>query len=628
MNPSRDDSKAPAIKPARWISPWSFDDEWEREYAKPSPAIKPSSEDPIVEVTKLEAEPIQDSKPVSVFAKPSEPPSKTISESRSKSFEDFGSFAVIQEPEPPPTAPAEPVKKADLDLSRFRPPDLKEPQAALAPRLSLPPKQQVPTEPAKAAINEPLAAPIPAKPSPQTKAEPVETSLPTLTPQRRPAAVPTSTMRRPEPKSSWGSTIILCLGMLGFVMLAWIYLTDVKLGSDEDLRLQIPVDQTPKIAVPERLLTFLNAVMKIETMDQARQPVWNWDPVILDSFVKANSSNNVFDNLLDLLEDFDWHPHHAAWHTEDLGEHASWPHVRILLQARSIYLLRHGDEAAAFAAAVDIAEMSRRMQELWAWPSYMQRSQEMHMAAVQTMAELLQKTLLNSAALRTYQEEFMQCEPSDSILQDAFRGFYIHEKSLMFGEKAGVPLDTLPRGITQERPARLFFKKNETLSLFADVFRQLRNEIVMPPFSVFGPTAQSATYSGRNRSFSFLPNGAGQAYFADRIDTYIDIPTRHTLAKARHHLVVALFATRRFIADQQRMPTGLSELKPSYLMEVPSDVFSGEHLCYDAIKGLIFSVGDDFRDEGGRVTQPPLLDPAEPTVEIGINVTAPIPAKQ
>ena len=76
------------------------------------------------------------------------------------------------------------------------------------------------------------------------------------------------------------------------------------------------------------------------------------------------------------------------------------------------------------------------------------------------------------------------------------------------------------------------------------------------------------------------------------------------------------------------MPTGLSELKPSYLMEVPSDVFSGEHLCYDAIKGLIFSVGYDFRDEGGRVTQPPLLDPAEPTVEIGINVTAPIPAKQ
>jgi hypothetical protein len=93
-------------------------------------------------------------------------------------------------------------------------------------------------------------------------------------------------------------------------------------------------------------------------------------------------------------------------------------------------------------------------------------------------------------------------------------------------------------------------------------------------------------------------------------------------------LVVALFATRRFIADQQRMPTGLSELKPSYLMEVPSDVFSGEHLCYDAIKGLIFSVGNDFRDDGGRVTQPPLLDPAEPTVEIGINVIAPIPAKQ
>jgi len=63
-------------------------------------------------------------------------------------------------------------------------------------------------------------------------------------------------------------------------------------------------------------------------------------------------------------------------------------------------------------------------------------------------------------------------------------------------------------------------------------------------------------------------------------------------------------------------------------MEVPSDVFSGEHLCYNALKGLIFSVGDDFRDDGGRVTQPSLLDPAEPTVEIGIKVAAPVPQKQ
>jgi hypothetical protein len=62
-------------------------------------------------------------------------------------------------------------------------------------------------------------------------------------------------------------------------------------------------------------------------------------------------------------------------------------------------------------------------------------------------------------------------------------------------------------------------------------------------------------------------------------------------------------------------------------MELPSDLFSGLPLCYDALNGLIFSVGNDFRDEGGKITQPALLDPAEPTVEIGIKVALPVPQK-
>lgn len=595
MKPLRNDSKVPAKKSARWISPWSFDDEWEREYGKSFAARQPAAENPTREVPTANTGTTPGAQLFSIFAQPPNTDSKTTSDSLTKSFENFSPFTVIRE-------------------------------STVAPTLSPPPRPQVFAEPTIAKASEPSASTV--KLATQAKAEPAQTSLPVLTPQRRPAAEPSNTMMQEEPDGSWSRTIIVCLGMLGFVILAWVYLTDIKLGSDEDLRLQIPVDQTPTIAAPERLLTFLNAVMKIETMDEASQPVWNWDPVVLDNFVKANSSNNVFDNLLDLLEDFDWHPHHAAWHFEDLGEHISWPHVRILLQARSVFLLRHGDEAAAFAAAIDIAEMSRRMQELWAWPSFMQRSQEMHMAAVQTLAELLRKTLLDSTTLRKYQNELMQCEPSDSILQDAFRGFYIHEKSLLFGEKAGVPLDTLPRGVTQERPSRLFFKKNETLSLFADVFRQLRDEIVMPPFTILGPAPQIVSYNGRKHPFFFQPNDAGESYFAERIENYTEIPARHTLAKARHYLVIALFATRCFIAEQQRLPAGLSELKPSYLMDIPSDVFSGMPLCYDAIKGLIYSVGNDFSDEGGRITQPPLLDPTEPTLEIGIKVTTLIPQNE
>ncbi|MEQ1748046.1 MAG: hypothetical protein ABL974_01385 [Prosthecobacter sp.] len=417
---------------------------------------------------------------------------------------------------------------------------------------------------------------------------------------------------------------MLCLGLLGFVMLAWIYLTDTKPESDEDLRIQVPVDQAVKINAPERLKVFLNAIQKIENMELAMKPAWSWDTPSLSTYVQSNGV--AFDNLRDLLEDFDWHQHHAAWHAEDLGEHPAWPHVRILLQAQAAYLIRLSNEEAAFTTAIDIAEMSRRMEELWAWPSFMQRAQELHMAAVQTTAEILKQTRLSSQRLKLFQDEFIRCEPSDTLLQNGLSAFYLHEKKLIFGENSGVPLDTLPGGVTQERPARLFFKKHETLGLFADAFRQLRDEAIVAPYAALGQSSQSVRRVRRPRSLFFQPNGSGEAYFSEHIDAYMLLPERHSLSKARHILVLSLFAIRRYVADHQKLPTGLADLSPGYLLDMPMDPFSGEPMQYDPLKGLLFSVGTNLLKEGGKVTQPPLLDPTEPTVDLGIVVAVPVKA--
>ena len=48
------------------------------------------------------------------------------------------------------------------------------------------------------------------------------------------------------------------------MLLAWIYLHDSSGGSDNDLRITVPVDQTPKIQAPERLKVFLDAVKRAE----------------------------------------------------------------------------------------------------------------------------------------------------------------------------------------------------------------------------------------------------------------------------------------------------------------------------------------------------------------------------
>jgi hypothetical protein len=299
-----------------------------------------------------------------------------------------------------------------------------------------------------------------------------ETSKPTATPRLAPEAgytlepLPEPSARReeseprkrplpPKPSGPWGSLISLSLGTLGFMLLAWIYLHDIPRESDEDLRPLVAVDQTPLTQAPVKLRAFLDSVASLRNPELRSQPAWTWDTPTLAAFIRDNGS--ALDNLRDLLQDYGWHPHHSDWHREDLSAHPGWEYVGDLLQAHAAYLARRGDEESAFIVAIDLAEVSRRLQEVWAWSGYMKRSMELQVAATQVLAELLKSTRLDNATLERFQSEFNQCHPDDDIMRQAYAAFYIHEKKLLLGPASGELLDTMPGGQMHQRPGRGFF---------------------------------------------------------------------------------------------------------------------------------------------------------------------------
>jgi hypothetical protein len=265
-----------------------------------------------------------------------------------------------------------------------------------------------------------------------------------------------------------------------------------------------------------------------------------------------------------------------------------------------------------------LAELSRRLQDLWTWPSFQARSQDLHISAVQTMAELLKHTRLGSERLHSFQEEFVRCQPSDEELKGALNAYYIHEKKILLGPSSGEPLDTMPNGLKHERPGRLFFKVNQTLSLFATAFRDLKTEVTAAPYAAFNITGEKLRRTRQTSPQFYQPNATGEKYFSDRIGAYLSLPEMHSLARARHGLVVSFFALRRYAADHQRLPPSLTELRPAYLTEIPIDPFSGEPFHFDPKQGLLFSVGTNLITEGGKPTQPPLGDDREPTVDLGL----------
>lgn len=510
-------------------------------------------------------------------------------------FEAADEFLTPAPPSSPPQRPfpaREPVvKKKPVVVTEKAAP---EPDPAPAP--------EFPQAPQTRKTKEELFKPVPVTP-------PLETEAGTHRAQR-------ARLRagRARPAASWGTLFSLGLGALGLLLLSWIYWHDAPAKSDEDLRVELPADQTPVIHSHVKLRTFLDSVPPVEDLRLRSLPPWDWDTPSLSEHLRAGGT--ALDNLRDLLEDEDWHPLHSAWCHTDHSAHAAWPHVIFLIQAQSAYLARRGNEMEAFTAALDLAEMSRRVMEMWSWPAYARVAQDLGLGAAQSLAVLLKDTRLDAPTLAAFQEQYTACRPETAIMRQYCAAFYTHQKKTLIGARSGEPLDTLPGGIQQPRHARVFFKVNETLALFANLCRDARDEISRPAYAA--RTDTGLVMDEPRRPLFYHPNSAGAAWFEDRAALLRQMPPRHHLAQCRHGLVLSLFALRRHLAEKKRPPESLEALVPEWLAQKLTDPFTGNAFGYDAARGLLYSAGADLRADGGRPGLPPLADDLEPTVETGI----------
>lgn len=466
------------------------------------------------------------------------------------------------------------------------------------------------------APQEPKAIPKPPVETPP----PVEVEKVPAAPRQAP---PSRLVTKPRPtpsverEASWSTLAILSMGLLALVFIAWLYVDDQAPGLDTDLLLNRPVDQAVAIQTPDKLRKFLNALVPFENKQLAGKPPWLWDTPTLSRFVQSNAT--TLENLRDLLEDADWHPTHAAWHAADPCENPRWHQVLVLKQAEAAYLSRRMQEEAAFTAAIDLAELGWRLEQIWAWPTCYQRALEAQTLAAQTLADLLRQTKLPEAALRQFQRQFNVCQPTAEVLEGAMNAFYVHEKKLILGPKSGENLDTMPGGVQLHRPGRLFFKPYETLQHFATAFRQMKTELQAPLAHTTEVRLKEVTASGA----SYQPNSAGIAYYHQRMKTYTPLPAEFGKVRTRGNLIVTLFAVRRCIAEKKSVPANLEQLRTfNFLLDVPVDPYTGAPLQYSLARGLIWSVGNDLKSANGSPTEPPMNDATEPTVELGIAVAA------
>ncbi len=147
-------------------------------------------------------------------------------------------------------------------------------------------------------------------------------------------------------------------------------------------------------------------------------------------------------------------------------------------------------------------------------------------------------------------------------------------------------------------PYEYTLQRNRTLQRLADHYR-LSIDVAPSPCRELNesrgntpPRAPEATSLERNA----LGN-----YWADLTRVSMDV-YRQTICVSESMLsaVQLMVALRAFEAEHDRMPQHLDALVPEYFETLPRDHFGGEPLRYTAEQHLLYSVGSDFTDAGGR----------------------------
>lgn len=101
-------------------------------------------------------------------------------------------------------------------------------------------------------------------------------------------------------------------------------------------------------------------------------------------------------------------------------------------------------------------------------------------------------------------------------------------------------------------------------------------------------------------------------------DHLCTVATRFHNDQANLRCAIAMVAVERYRRARNRWPDGLSQLAPAYLSKVPLDPFAGKPLCYRRVDDgvVIYSVGPDGSDNGGKVDQ----DPMKPGTDVGFRL--------
>lgn len=153
------------------------------------------------------------------------------------------------------------------------------------------------------------------------------------------------------------------------------------------------------------------------------------------------------------------------------------------------------------------------------------------------------------------------------------------------------------------------FHPNETLELHAEVMRDIGQRARNPCSK---KTSLDITNQQSPMGAWVAPNGFGQVLAEMVKANFQKYEVRRCVEDTRNSATQILIGLKAYQDTHDHLPDTLEALVPDFLDAIPQDFFGGPPMRYSKKTRIVYSVGEDFRDEGGRIGGT-TLDRSEPT---------------
>ena len=276
---------------------------------------------------------------------------------------------------------------------------------------------------------------------------------------------------------------------------------------------------------------------------------------------------------------------------------------------QSSSLLEQGKDKEAFDTAIKILRFGQLLEGTKGYITNYLTGYAIKAMGFGSLRQCAAKSRLKSEEIRVYIDMLADLGADEEGIIDAMRFEYAHACGMIDGIVAGKyslrdfnsKYGLYPKHL---KPGRLF-QPNKTKSMLAETFRKLISNCQKSLVDVDMPANLEERKFGvlkvpiRDR-IPFGDNKVGRIihdWHALILYPVFQVKCRENSEAGITRLLLAL---KCYKLDHGDLPESLDELVPKYIDKIPIDDFDGKHLRYSKEKRIIYSVGRDMKDSGGR----------------------------